>query len=98
MPGSCDRDASSQWRKHLWRFIEEVCDHGLDANSDDYRQVQRARQVTARAARRNVGFPYVIYSGACKTVFKKEKSDAIRIVDLRIAGGFRGTEKRWDGL
>ena|SRR5215469_815349 len=29
-----------------------------------------------------------------KTVLQKEKGDAIRNVDLRIAGGFRGTEKR----
>src|SRR5258708_26195743 len=45
---------------------------------------------------RNLDFPYVIGSETCKTSFRKEKGDAIRIVDLRIAGGFRIAEKRWD--
>src|ERR1700683_39724 len=31
-----------------------------------------------------------------KLFSRKEKDNAIRTVDLRIAGGFRGAEKRWD--
>jgi transposase len=98
-------------RKTGYKIFERYEECGLEGLSDRTRRpfryanqlpeqleaaiVRQSMAQCSRAARRNVGFPYVIHSGARKTIFKKEKSDAIRIVDLRIAGGFRRTEKRW---